>query len=148
MHKKYPEGYFTLFQFMFSGGKEEIKNGLGTSVSVNQEMSQKERQEIGDCFSALDLLKAMNRLVMFSNIMHSPAFSRMRELPKYNGAHNSFSGILQPNVKKKNRARSFLQLRPKHPSRSYSSAHFHYLWSRCLSATFITALPLGVLMFC
>lgn len=54
---------------------------------------RKRDKEVEDCFPALELLKAVNRLVMFSNIMHSPAFFRLRELPKYNGTCNSLSGI-------------------------------------------------------
>lgn len=79
--------------------------------SINQEMFQKMREEIHDCFLALDLLKAVSRLVLLCDIIHSPTFSRMRELSKYNGVHNSYSGILQPSTKKKNWARRSLQLR-------------------------------------
>lgn len=68
-----------------------------------------------DLFSALDLLKAMSRPVLFSKIVHSPGFSRMRELLKCNEAHKAFPDILQTSVKEENRARSFMQPRPKHP---------------------------------
>lgn len=77
-----------------------------------------------DLFSALDLLKAMSRPVLFSKIVHSPGFSRMRELLKCNDAHKAFSDILQTSVKEENRARSFMQPRPKHPAGPHSGPHF------------------------
>jgi len=97
----------------------------------------------------LKWLKATGTFVLFNDIIRSPAFSRIRELPKCNGAHNSLSGVLQPSTKKKNRARNFLQLSPKQPASSYSSAHFHNVYDpKCLSAAFITTLTLGILLFC
>lgn len=43
MHKKYPESYFTLLHFMFSGEMKEFKSRPNSSASVNQKVSQKEK---------------------------------------------------------------------------------------------------------
>ena len=71
MHKKYPESYFTLLHFMFSGEMKELKSRSGSSASVNQKVSQKEKQEVRDCFSSLELLKA----VKTCNVQQYYAFS-------------------------------------------------------------------------
>lgn len=110
---------------MFSERKA-IKNSSSSFISINLELSQKQTQKIRDCFSALDLLMAISRLVLFNKIMHSSAFPRIRELPKCNGAHNSFSGILQAGMKKKNRARSFLEVKSKTPCKFLWQSSFLY----------------------
>lgn len=92
-------------------------------------------KEIRACFSALEHC--------------SPAFSRMRELPKCSSTHNSYSGILQPSTKKKSRAGSLLQLKPNTPTPPVSTAILLCItcinW--CSSATLITTLTLDILVF-
>lgn len=98
--------------YVFWRKKKGIKSSSGTSASVNQEISPKGKKEIRDFFSLWNGSTQQADLCCSAVLLILQLFSRVRELPRCNGAHNSLFGVLQSSTKERHRARNFLQLSP------------------------------------